>query len=162
MAKFKMSDLVEKGRNAPDNERWEPPAGESFKVEVKEVRTDENNDGTPRWGVWVEVISGEHKGKRFWKNIKFSLEWDFINKMAVDALEGFGLSSDFLASDPEPEAVALALTGKKAVITAGYKNGKGKNKDKKYEEHTVSRAKSDAPPPPPADEADDDDWDDED
>ncbi len=164
MAKYNLGDLVKRGQEHEDDgsfERWDPPAGENLKCTVAQVKTDEDDDGTPRWGIRFTVVKGEHEGKSFWHNIRFSLEWDFINKQAVDAFEALGLAADFLSTS-SPDAIGAAVEGKNAVVTPAYRNGKGKNKDKKYGNHIISSAKSAAapPPPPPEDDGDDeDDWD---
>ena len=161
MGQYNMGDLVRRGQEHEDDgafERWDPPAGENLKCKVAQVKPDEHDDGTPRWGLRFTVVKGEYEGKSFWHNIRFSLEWDFINKQAVDAFEALGIAADFLAS-PSPDAIGAAVEGKNAIVTPAYRNGKGKNADKKYGNHVISAAKTAAPPPPPVEDDDDDDWD---
>lgn len=165
MASYNMADLVKAGLEAEDSggnySNWEPPAGERLICTV--VKSNGSDDGgAPKWGAWLEVTAGEHKGKRFWVNMRFSQEWEFITRQAIDMFAGFGIGPEFLSSN-SVDVITSALEGKSAVIITAYrKDKKKKNKDGTpvlWPDHRAEPVRT-TPAPPPAAAADDEEWDD--
>lgn len=173
MGSSNLADLVKMGMDHEDDGNGggefasfpdgKPPAGLNLKVKVVRANTDDGNDGAPRWGVWFEVVSGEHQGKRFWFNIRFSAAHAFINKEALNHFAALGMSAEFIGGS-DPETIASALEGKTTVVATAYRKDK-KRKDNDgnpmmWDNHKLSAPVSEAPPVVSDD--DDEDWDDED
>lgn len=164
----KFSEIMREAKDAPDNEefdRWSPPEGSVLTVKAVDVRSNEKN-GMPRWSLWLEVQNGEFERKRFWTTF-FITAHAGVNKRVIKNLMAFGLTEDFLASDPTTELIGASLKDRAALVTCGYRKDKNKKNDDgtpvMWDNHTFEAIDGATPVndvvviPDPDD--DDDDWD---
>ena len=125
-----------------DFEKWDPPAGLELTVEV--VRANGDSQGTkagyPKFGFWLEVKDGEHKGKRFWDNVYFSAH-DGANKRSFAKLAAAGFDKDWWAAGPDAEATAAAAEGRTFIVHTAYQKLKD-GQTKPFPEHKWQAAKA--------------------
>jgi hypothetical protein len=126
---LKLSQILREANEAQEQQfdRWQPEAGQSYVVKVVDVRSKEK-DGLPRWSLWLEVQSGPDEGKRFWTTLFITANAG-VNKRVISALQAFGLTEAFLASDPTTDLVGSALEGSSVRVTAGYREDKKRKND---------------------------------
>ena len=102
-------------------ERWQPEEGGEYTTVVVECRVGETSNEYPKIGLWVEVITGEDSGERFWDNTYFSANGR-ANNMAFAKLAAANPKMDTAYWDKDPDEVEIerALMGSKMKVRTTY------------------------------------------
>lgn len=147
MSGMSMADVVGIGADYVDDREydengnivyWTPPAGlrERFKV----VAANAKDGDVPRFGLKLEILAGEHKGRQFWTNLGYTKSNERVNYETTQYLNALGLTTDYIVNATREE-VAEALVGKEGIIIAGYRPNKD-NPDRPWDNHRFVEAKT--------------------
>ncbi len=161
MSTVNLQDLINAAEEVEDSgfeSGYELPQGKLVSVKVVDSRPAIQDDGTPRFGMWLEITDGDDKGNRFWVFPKFSAQHAFVTKKALAVLNALGIDNAFIGGNT-PDMIGAALVGREAVVKGNYRKNK-KNPDRPWEDHLFSPKKVVAPAAPVDD--DEDYYDDED
>jgi hypothetical protein len=106
-------------------ERWQPEEGGEYTVIVVEVRNGETRNGYPSINMWLENISGEDSGERFWDGTYFSANGT-ANNMAFAKLRAASdkLSKEFWDTDPDETQIESILMGAKFKVQTTYEENR--------------------------------------
>ena len=96
---------------------FEPLPDGAYNVQISEASVGQTKNGKTMFKVTFTVLDGPHANRKLWSNMTVSPESPVALGIFFSQMSALGLTKEYFATGPTPDAIASNLLGKQASVT---------------------------------------------
>jgi len=116
MAETNWAALAAKAAEAPGGGTYDPLPPAKYPVKVTGAEARDTTTGKKMFVLEFTVLSGQFEGRKVWTNIVISPENAVALSIAFRHLSCLGVSTDFLATEPDDGSICAKLIDQTATV----------------------------------------------